>query len=149
MTIEIKTLGTRELAETLNRANPYEVYKDVAQRMKDAGFTEKPTMSRVLETLSPTDSADKSGLDAFERLLKEAYRATPTTKTLRTAYQHIWGYFKKRATSPEKDRYKELDESLETKSADMNQFLKELTQKYQPAYLIQSRIMQLDASDLK
>ena len=85
----------------------------------------------------------------FERLLKEAYRATPTTKTLRTAYQHIWGYFKKRATSPEKDRYKELDESLETKSADMNQFLKELTQKYQPAYLIQSRIMQLDASDLK
>ena len=85
----------------------------------------------------------------FERLLKEAYRASPTTKTLRTAYQHIWGYFKKRATSPEKDRYKELDESLETKSADMNQFLKELTQKYQPAYLIQSRIMQLDASDLK
>lgn len=71
MTIEIKTLGTRELAEVLSRPNPYEVYKDVAQRMKDAGFTEKPTMSRVLETLSPTDSADKSGLDAFERLLKE------------------------------------------------------------------------------
>ena len=85
----------------------------------------------------------------FERLLKEAYQQTPTTKTLRTAYQHIWGYFKKKATSPEKDRYKELDQSLETKSADMHQFLKDLTQKYQPAYLVQSRIMQLDASDLK
>ena len=72
----------------------------------------------------------------FERLLKEAY-------------QHIWGYFKKKATSPEKDRYKELDQSLETRSADMHQFLRVLTQKYQPAYLVQSRIMQLDASDLK
>ena len=85
----------------------------------------------------------------FERLLKEAYQQTPTTKTLRTAYQHIWSYFKKKATSPEKDRYKELDQSLETRSADMHQFLRVLTQKYQPAYLVQSRIMQLDASDLK
>ena len=85
----------------------------------------------------------------FERLLKEAYQQTPTTKTLRTAYQHIWGYFKKKATSHEKDRYKELDQSLETRSADMHQFLRVLTQKYQPAYLVQSRIMQLDASDLK
>ena len=85
----------------------------------------------------------------FERLLKEAYQQTPTTKTLRTAYQHIWGYFKKKATSPEKDRYLELDQSLETRSADMHQFLRDLTQKYQPAYLVQSRIMQLDASDLK
>ena len=85
----------------------------------------------------------------FERLLKEAYQQTPTTKTLRTAYQHIWGYFKKKATSPEKDRYKELDQSLETRSVDMHQFLRDLTQKYQPAYLVQSRIMQLDASDLK
>ena len=72
----------------------------------------------------------------FERLLKEAY-------------QHIWGYFKKKATSHEKDRYKELDQSLETRSVDMHQFLRDLTQTYQPAYLVQSRIMQLDASDLK
>ena len=85
----------------------------------------------------------------FERLLKEAYQQTPTTKTLRTAYQHIWGYFKKKATIPEKDRYKELDQSLETRSVDMHQFLRDLTQKYQPAYLVQSRIMQLDASDFK
>lgn len=85
----------------------------------------------------------------FERLLKEAYQQTPTTKTLRTAYQHIWGYFKKKATSHEKDRYKELDQSLETRSADMHQFLRVLTQKYQPAYLVQSRFMQLDSSDLK
>lgn len=85
----------------------------------------------------------------FERLLKEAYQAAPTTKTLRTAYQHIWGYFKKKATSHEKDRYKELDQSLETKSADMHQFLRDLTQKYQPAYLVQSRIMQLDKLELK
>ena len=79
----------------------------------------------------------------FERLLKEAYQQTPTTKTLRTTYQHIWGYFKKKATSHEKDRYKE------TSSSDMHQFLRDLTQTYQPAYLVQSRIMQLDKLELK
>ena len=87
--------------------------------------------------------------EEFERLLKEAYQAAPTTKTLRTAYQHIWGYFKKKATIPEKERYKELDQSLETSSSDMHQFLRDLTQTYQPAYLVRSRIMQLDAFDLK
>lgn len=71
MTIEIKTVGTQELAATLDRANPYEVYKDVAIRMKDAGFTEKPTLTRALEMLSPTEANDKSGLDAFDRLMKE------------------------------------------------------------------------------
>ena len=71
MTVEIKTLGTRELADALNRANPYEVYKDVAIRMKDAGFTEKPTLTRALEMLSPTEPADKTGMDAYDRLMKE------------------------------------------------------------------------------
>ena len=73
-----QTYGTRELLDILQRPNPYDVYKDVAQRMKDAGFTQKPTMSRVLEELSPTDPADKSGLDAFERLLKERGLITKT-----------------------------------------------------------------------
>ena len=85
----------------------------------------------------------------FERLLKEAYQQNPTTKTLRTTYQHIWGYFKKKVTIPEKERYKELDQSLETRSDDMHQFLRNLTQTYQPAYLVQSRIMQLDKLELK
>ena len=70
MTVEIKTLGTSELAAALDRANPYEVYKDVAIRMKDGGFTEKPTLTRALEMISPTEASDKSGLDAFDRLMK-------------------------------------------------------------------------------
>ena len=73
-----QTYGTRELFDLLQRPNPYDVYKDVAQRMKDAGFTQKPTMSRVLEELSPTPPSDKSGLDAFERLLKERGLITKT-----------------------------------------------------------------------
>lgn len=71
MTVEIKTLGTRELADALSGPNPYDVYKNVAQRMKDAGFTEKPTLTRALEMISPTEDGDKSGLDAFDRLMKE------------------------------------------------------------------------------
>ena len=84
-----------------------------------------------------------------ERLIQEAVSLEENRLAVVNAYQHIWGYFKKKATIPEKDRYKELDQSLETRSVDMHQFLRDLTQKYQPAYLVQSRIMQLDASDLK
>lgn len=67
MPIEIKTLGTRELTDALS-TNPIDVYKDVAQRMADAGQDEAPTLSRVLEVISPTEKDDVG--DAFERQLQ-------------------------------------------------------------------------------
>lgn len=82
---------------------------------------------------------------AFERLLAEAYDQAPTIKTLRTTYQHIWGYFKKKATTEEKERYKELDLFLEKHVVEMHEFLRDMTLKYQPAYLVHSRIFQKDA----
>lgn len=69
MTIEIKTLGTAELWERFQIA-PFDVYKETAQRLNDAGMTEKPSISRVLEEVSPSEKGDT--LDAFERLMMEA-----------------------------------------------------------------------------
>ncbi len=74
---QIKEMSTRDLWSALQNA-PMDLYKDVAQRMKDAGFNEKPTLSRALEMLSPTESADKSGLDTYERLMEEAGIVTRT-----------------------------------------------------------------------
>src|SRR5574337_1021290 len=41
----------------------------------------------------------------FEKLLQEAALQVPTRKTLTTAYEHVWGYFKKIATPEEKNDY--------------------------------------------
>lgn len=80
----------------------------------------------------------------FEKLLQEAYEKIPSIKTLRTTYQHIWGYFKKIATKEEKESYKQFDAFLEKNPLQMHRFLQEMTRKYQPAYLLNSRIMKLD-----
>lgn len=69
MSVEIKKLGTRELWEQFQR-NPVDVYKQTVRRMADAGIEETPTLSRVLEEISPSSKDDN--LDAFERLLVEA-----------------------------------------------------------------------------
>jgi len=69
MSIEIKALGTGELWEQF-RAKPMDIYADVANRMKDAGVEDAPTLTRVLEEISPSQPGDK--LDAYERLLMEA-----------------------------------------------------------------------------
>lgn len=78
----------------------------------------------------------------FEELIREAEGLKPTLKTLRTAYQHVWGYFKKVATDEELATYKTLEGKLEQDADAMLTFLQELTAKYQPPYLIQSRLMQ-------
>lgn len=69
MPIEVQTIGTRELWKEFQE-NPLDIYRDVAQRMYDAGIEEKPTLSRVLEEVSPSEKDDH--LDTFERLLQHA-----------------------------------------------------------------------------
>lgn len=69
MSVDIQSLGTRELWEQF-KDKPMDIYMETAQRMSEAGIEETPTMSRVLEEISPSEKGDK--LDAFERLLAEA-----------------------------------------------------------------------------
>ena len=69
MDIKITSLGTRELWEQFQK-NPTEIYSSVANRMKDAGIDEAPTLTRALEEINPSEPNDK--LDAYERLMQEA-----------------------------------------------------------------------------
>lgn len=74
-------LGTRELWAQF-KENPLDMYKGIAREMKEAGMEEVPTLSRVLEEISPTEKGDE--LDAFERLMMEA--------GIRTSSDPIVGY---------------------------------------------------------
>lgn len=58
--------GTKELYESLNRSG------DAAMSLVKDATDKGRTLSRHLETVSPTESGDKSGLDAYGRLLREA-----------------------------------------------------------------------------
>lgn len=78
MSISIKETGTRELWEQFQR-NPLQVYAGAAQRMKDAGIEEAPTLSRALEEECPSDPKD--GMDTFERLMMEAGIRTKSDPT--------------------------------------------------------------------
>lgn len=78
----------------------------------------------------------------YEELILEAESFEPTVKTLRTAYQHVWGYFKKKATADELAQYKALEVHLESHTDEMLTFLQTLTAKYQPPYLVKCRLIQ-------
>lgn len=67
--IKITAMGTRDLWSAFQN-DPISLYTNQAQRMMDAGIEDAPTVSRVLEELSPTE--ERGGLDAFERLMMEA-----------------------------------------------------------------------------
>lgn len=88
MTIEIKAVGTRELWEQF-QAKPVDTYNTVANRMLESGIEDAPTLSRVLEVISPSEKGDQ--LDAFERLMLEA--------GIRTKSDPISGYWASNAST--------------------------------------------------
>jgi len=73
---------------------------------------------------------------AYEKILSDIEKQEPTDKTLTTAFQHIWGYFKKYATTEEKNKYKQLISQTPLDSQALEEFLKELSQTYQQEYLL-------------
>lgn len=75
----------------------------------------------------------------YQKLLTELETVEPTGKTLRVTYQHIWGYFKKQATSDEKEKYALLTEDITPDSHDLDHFFQHLITKYQQPYLLQMR----------
>lgn len=88
---------------------------------------------------------DKAAI--FDALLKDAGQQTPTAKTLTTAYQHVWGYFKKICTAEEKEAYLNKLAVLNPEHDELGPFLKSLTFKYQVPYLLKSRLIrELDDS---
>ena len=77
--------------------------------------------------------------ETYETLLKDLETTEPTEKTLRNAYQHIWGYFKKEATSKEIYTYTELIKKSPLERNELEVFLKELAKKYEKEYLLNMR----------
>lgn len=75
----------------------------------------------------------------YESILSELETIQPTDKTLRVAYQHVWGYFKKVATDDEKKCYNQLIREVPLARQRLEFFLKELSQKYHQDYLLQMK----------
>ena len=75
-------------------------------------------------------------------ILADTQNKVPTVKTLTTAYQHVWGYFKKKCTPAEKQHYLTLLANLTEDNDELGPYLKQLTIKYQIAYLLDSRLIQ-------
>ena len=72
---------------------------------------------------------------------QEFMKLRATADTLTTAYQHVWGYFKKICTQEEKATYIRLLATLTPENDDLGPFLKQLAIKYQVGYLLQSRLI--------
>ncbi|MBJ8349590.1 DUF1722 domain-containing protein [Streptococcus zalophi] len=77
--------------------------------------------------------------DLFWSYIEDAKTLEPTKETLTTAFQHMWGYFKKEATSNEKVAYKTYIENAFFYQKELAQLIKELAVKYQKDYLFNSK----------
>lgn len=75
----------------------------------------------------------------YYQLIDEAGTIRPSKATLTTSYQHMWGYFKKRATDSEKERYKLLISQVTPEDDRLGPFLLEMIEAYQPPYLLHSK----------
>ncbi|MBS0951561.1 YbgA family protein [Lactiplantibacillus plantarum] len=84
-------------------------------------------------------STDKD--QVFDKIITSTELIEPTKQTLTTAYQHVWGYFKKICTANEKETYLILLTKLTPENDELGSFLKLLTIKYNVTYLLNSRLI--------
>ena len=82
---------------------------------------------------------NKSPYDEVAQLITEALSQTPTEGSMRNTCQHMWGYFKKYATTKEKIQYEEFVKTSEF--TNLLVFLKTLAEKYEVKYLLESRVL--------
>ncbi|MGX7014474.1 YbgA family protein [Vagococcus silagei] len=75
----------------------------------------------------------------YQEILQRLEHVSPTEKTLRVTYQHIWGYFKRSATLDEKNKFKELSTNYLVNQPQIEPFLKTLADKYKQEYLLNMR----------
>ncbi len=95
-----------------------------------------------IRTLASNNEWNVDKQSYFNQLIKDLELKEPTNATLTTAYQHVWGYFKKICTEDEKIIYKKYLSELSTDNDDLGPYLVHLTDKYKVKYLEKSRIIQ-------
>lgn len=77
----------------------------------------------------------------FYRIIEEAMKQEIQIGTAINAAQHVWGYFKNRATEKEKEKFLKIIGEYETGRADIRpikNWLWRLTEKYEEPYLLNS-----------
>lgn len=84
-------------------------------------------------------TAEKEQL--FQDYVKHALAAPASRGNSLNAYQHIWGYFKNKATESERATYEQLLASYSLAQDELRPFLQTLTQKYNDTYLKQSVLL--------
>lgn len=86
---------------------------------------------------------------AFYDIVEASLRTPATPGNAKNAAEHVWGYFKAKAESPEKARFERLSAGFATEAAEasrnasaasgnMKSFLWKMQQKYQDEYLTES-----------
>ena len=73
------------------------------------------------------------------QLVSQALNETPTIGSMQNACQHMWGYFKKLASTNEKELYRKLLD--ERNFEQLLNFLRQLAKTYNVTYLLESRIL--------
>ncbi|PTF03262.1 type II DNA modification enzyme [Staphylococcus devriesei] len=87
---------------------------------------------------------DSPSLEEVQHMIDKGLREEPTKGSIINTYDHMWGYFKKKATSSEKAHSLSLKEYFindNISSTELLNFLKTLADKYKVTYLQQSTIL--------
>ncbi|EOI07003.1 hypothetical protein UAY_00345 [Enterococcus moraviensis ATCC BAA-383] len=96
---------------------------------------------RGIRTLFSDNGWDERKEQQFRAYLQHAWSQPITKGNALNAYQHVWGYFKRKATEEEKRKYEELSNDFTLEQDEILPFLKELTLKYQEQYLLNARLL--------
>ncbi|MEB5782955.1 DUF1722 domain-containing protein [Staphylococcus pseudoxylosus] len=84
-------------------------------------------------------------IEEIETLINEALSTTPSTGSIINAYDHMWGYFKRKCSSSEKSLHNYLKEAFKKEEVDeiyLLQFLKSMANYYDVNYVKNSTIIQ-------
>ncbi|MGX7245877.1 YbgA family protein [Enterococcus quebecensis] len=96
---------------------------------------------RGIRKLFADDTWNEEKEQAFHSYLHHALAEPAKKENLLNAYQHVWGYFKKKATEDEHEQYQNLIDTFSLEQDELLPFLKGLTVKYQESYLLQSKLL--------
>lgn len=89
----------------------------------------------------------ESSFEVVNQSIQKAIQIKPTIGSVTNSYEHMWGYFKKKATSEEKKKTFDLLTAYqqgERNEQDLWDWLRQLAVRYQVNYLLESTLLQLN-----
>ena len=84
-------------------------------------------------------------IEEVENLINDALNTKPNSGSIINAYDHMWGYFKNKCSSSEKNLHNYLKEAFKREEIDeiyLLQFLKSMADYYDISYIKTSSIIQ-------